>query len=161
MPISTPELASFTAPQIARLHVVALREQMQTAMHTALQEMEHVLQQQHVRPVGPWFAHHHRRPAETFDFDLCFPISGAIEPSGRVDNATIPPTQVLRSVYTGPYEGLPQAWPEFMSWIESHGYRTREDIFEVYAVGPRQERDPSQWQTVMNYPLADQGVAQS
>ena len=155
MPISTPEISSFEAPQIARLHVVTPRSEIQTAMQNAMHEMEHVLQQQHFRPTGPWFAHHHRRPTDTFDFDICFPISGSIEPSGRVENGAISATQVLRTVYTGSYEGLPQAWPQFAQWIEANGYKTREDVFEVYTLGPRAERDPARWQTELIYPLAN------
>ncbi|MDE3104373.1 MAG: GyrI-like domain-containing protein [Acidobacteriota bacterium] len=128
-------------------------------MQAALQEMSAGLQAQGVPPSGAWFAHHHRRPAETFDFDVCFPVATPLAPAGRVECITLPATEVVRTYYRGPYHQLPAAWPEFMQWIESNGIAVRDDIFEVYTVGPQQNPDPAQWQTEFNCPLAA-GTAQ-
>jgi effector-binding domain-containing protein len=153
--IETPQKATFGAVSVARLHIVTPREQIQQSMHGALGEVTDLLKEQGIPVTGPWFAHHHRRPTDTFDFDVCFPIAGTIQPSGRVENGETPATEVLRTVYRGPYDGLPRAWPEFVEWIEANEYKTRGDAYEVYTVGPREESDPANWQTEMNYPLAD------
>lgn len=153
--IETPQRATFGPMSVARLHVVTPREQIQQAMHSALDEISALLKEQGAPPTGPWFAHHHRKPTGTFDFDVCFPIAKPINPSGRVENGEIPATAVLRTVFRGNYDGLSRAWPEFVEWIEANGYKTREDAFEAYTVGPSEERDPANWQTEMNYPLAD------
>ena len=66
---------------------------------------------------------------------------------------------VVRTAYHGPYERLPQAWPQFLEWIKAHGHTTREDAFEVYSIGPRDNPDPDAWQTDLIYPLASDTAA--
>jgi effector-binding domain-containing protein len=153
MLIETPTRAEFAARTVARIHVVTPRAEIQSAMHGAIHEIVAALKTQGIAPSGAWFAHHHRRPTETFDFDVCFPVSTPISPAGRVESADIPKTDVVRAVYRGPYERLPQAWPEFVHWITENGYKTRPDAFEVYTIGPQQDADPQHWQTEMNWPL--------
>lgn len=154
MLIETPQKTTFAPVRVARLHVVTPRDKIQQAMQQAIHEVTTLLREQGVTPAGPWFAHHHRKPTDTFDFDVCFPISQAIRPVGRVESGDIPATEVLRTVYRGPYDKLHLAWPEFVEWIEMNGYKTRQDAFEVYSVGPKEQPDPANWRTEMNYPLA-------
>lgn len=156
MLIEIPQKVTFGAVQVARLHVVTPREQIQQAMQEAIREVTSLLREQGVSPAGPWFAHHHRKPTSTFDFDVCFPTERLIQPAGRVETGNIPATEVLRTIYRGSYDKLHLAWPEFVEWIEINGYKTREDAFEVYSIGPNEERNPANWQTEMNYPLVQQ-----
>ena len=50
-------------------------------------------------------------------------------------------------------EGLVTAWGEFMDWIAAQGHAPREDLWEVYVVGPESGLDASEWRTELNRPL--------
>ena len=58
------------------------------------------------------------------------------------------------TVYHGPYEGLPEAWGEFMDWIEKSGLSTAPDLYECYLTNPEENPDPATWRTELNRPLA-------
>jgi effector-binding domain-containing protein len=61
---------------------------------------------------------------------------------------------VARTVYHGPYEGLPGAWPELDAWISAQGRKPAGFLWEVYLAGPESSADPAQWRTELNRPLA-------
>ncbi len=158
MPIERPHVGRFGPFDVVLVHVETPRAAIQNAMRAALHEITTALEAQHVAPAGAWFAHHHRRPTDTFSFDVCFPVTQPLALSGNLQHALVPETEVVRTAYHGPYEGLPEAWPEFRSWIHSHGHKTRGDAFEVYSIEPREHPEPEAWQTDLLYPLV-QGTA--
>lgn len=155
MPIERPHTGRLPARQVVYVPVLTPRAEMGQAIHAALTEISGTLQAQSVAPVGPWFAHHHRRPTETFEFAVCFPVSGTVELSGGLKAATLPEEHVVRTAFHGPYEGLPSAWPEFLDWVQKGGYAVRNDFYEVYSVGPREAKEPEAWQTDLILPLAE------
>jgi effector-binding domain-containing protein len=81
-------------------------------MDPAIQEIiKRHLTAQGMQTAGPMFSYHHRRPSDTFDFEIGFPVSKAIKPEGRVINSTLPAVKVVRSVYQGPYEAWRKRGP--------------------------------------------------
>ncbi|HEY2040511.1 MAG TPA: GyrI-like domain-containing protein [Edaphobacter sp.] len=152
--ISTPEIVDVPAQKIAFIRVNTPREQIVAGMHAGLDELGRVLKAQKVSPTGPWFTHHFRRPNETFDFRICFPIDGEIQPEGRVESGELTAATVARTIYSGGYEELGKGWGEFQSWIESKNLPTRDDLWERYLVGPEGDEDSSKWRTELNRPLA-------
>ena|SRR5256714_2237310 len=155
-----PYNARFEAQTVARIHVVTPRQEIQSAMMIAMGELSAALEAAGLSRTGPWFAHFHRRPSDTFDFDVCYPINKAIPYTGKVENAEIPATDVIRTVHHGDYAKLPQAWHDFVDWVSANGIQTREDGFEVYTVGPNENQDPDCWRTELNIPLATDEVNQ-
>lgn len=152
--ISTPEIVESPAQNIAFIHVVAPRQEVILAMNQGLEELGRVLREQKIKPVGAWFTHHLRRPSETFDYRLCFPVDEEVKSEGRVEAGVLEASTVARTVYLGDYSGLGKAWGEFQAWIVAHGYAMREDLWERYLVGPDASRSPSEWKTELNRPLA-------
>jgi effector-binding domain-containing protein len=138
----------------ACIAVVVPRNEIQTVMGPTIREVYAVLAEQGIAPAGPWFTHHRRRPTDTFDFDVCVPVSSPVAPAGRVKPGRLPAARVARAVYSGPYEGLAAAWGEFCAWIEANGHTPREDLWERYIVGPESSPDPAAWRTELNRPLA-------
>lgn len=63
-------------------------------------------------PQGPLFSYHHQMPSDVFDFEVGVPVDSSFEGKGRVAPGIIPASTVFRVVYTGPYEGLAEAWME-------------------------------------------------
>ena len=155
MAIERPHLGHFGGMRVVKVHVVTPRADIMQAMHSALEEISEALKTQNVTPAGGWFAHHYRRPTDTFDLDVCFPISEPLQLSGRLELEEIPEMEVIRTAHHGAYESLPNAWPEFLAWNSDHGYKVRADIFERYAVGPRQTQDPEGWHTDLICPLQE------
>lgn len=152
--ISTPEVVESAAQLVAYVHVTVSRAGMQAALHAGLKELSEVLSAQKIAPAGPWFTHHIRRPHETFDFRICFPVEAVVAQTGRVYPGEMEPVRVVRAVYHGNYDGLGAAWGEMMRWVDENGYETREDLWERYVVGPETSKRPEEWRTELNRPLA-------
>lgn len=66
-----------------------------------------------------------------------------------------PAMKAATTTYCGPYEGLPQAWGEFMGWIKAQGLKPAMDLYECYVTGPHSGPDPSTWRTELIRPLLD------
>jgi effector-binding domain-containing protein len=89
-----------------------------------------------------------------WDFEICLPVARPIQPAGRVVPGTLRAARVARTVYHGPYEGLPDAWREFDDWIRAQGHAATGEFWEVYLVGPESGAAPAEIQTQLNRPLA-------
>lgn len=151
--IETPRIVESESIPIAKLYAKVPTREIQSQMGALLRELGDELQHQQVKPVGPWFTHHFQRPAEFFDFEVCFQVERPITANGRVEPGEWPAMKVVRTVYTGPYQGLVAGWGEFMQWIEQEKLSISEEIWERYLVGPDSESDPGKWQTELNRPL--------
>ena len=153
--IDTPEIAQSIARQVAMIRLTVPTSQIRTVMGPGIREVYETLAAQRLSPAGPWLTHHVRRPTEVFDFAICVPVTTPVAPAGRVQPGVLPAATVARTVYRGPYEGLAVAWGELMRWIEAEGHTPREDLWEIYAVGPESGQDASAWRTDLNCPLVD------
>ncbi|MDR3617000.1 MAG: GyrI-like domain-containing protein [Candidatus Obscuribacterales bacterium] len=167
MPItlSTPQIIKTKARHIAFIHVVVPRvasadklpantEAMKDAIHCAFQELFPVLQAQNIEVTGPWFAHHLRKPTDTFDFEISLPVSSAVTPVGRIEACISPVLDAVQTIYTGPYEGLPDAWHSFLDWTKKNGHNLAEHFYEIYTKGPGQSVESPHYQTELIGPLA-------
>ncbi|MEZ5328271.1 MAG: YciI family protein [Verrucomicrobiales bacterium] len=79
-----PEIVQTGKQTIACIAIVVARGKIQSVMGPGLHELIGTVTAQGIEITGPWFAHHRRRPTDTFDFDICVPVSSAVEPAGRV-----------------------------------------------------------------------------
>ena len=152
--ITTPEIVESPEQKIVFIHVTIPRAEIMQAMHSGLGELSAALKSQGVAPTGPWFTYHLRRPTETFDFRICFPVDKDVRPEGRAEMGSLEAARVVRAIYSGDYSGLGAAWGEFVSWIETNNLKTRDDLWERYLVGPESGAGPEGWRTELNRPLA-------
>ncbi len=153
--IETPQITQSLAQRTAFIPLVVPRSEIQTVMGPAIQEVYGAVIGQGLQPAGPWFTHHRCRPGENFDFKVSVPVDSAVTPTGRVQAGERTPRKVARTVYHGGYEGLGEAWGEFLDWIEAQGLQPAEDLWEVYLVGPESGPDDSTYRTELNRPLLD------
>lgn len=154
--ISTPQIMRTSAQPAAVIRLTIPRAAMMTEFGPALEEILTILSAQFVEPAGPAFAHHLGMSPDVFDFELGLPIHGAITNEGRVRLGELPArARVAHTVYTGGYEGLPQAWGEFSDWMQAQGLKQAEDLWEIYAYGPQSNPDPKTWRTELFRPLVD------
>ena len=153
--IEKPQVIETAAQQVATIHIETPRSQMQHVMGPGVAETMAAAKAQGIGPTGPWFAHHLKMTPESFDFDICVPVSAPVTAVGRVKPWMRPVLKVVRTVYHGPYEGLGDAWHEFGEWIEANGYKTAGDLYECYLVGPESSSNPADWRTELSRPVIE------
>jgi effector-binding domain-containing protein len=151
--IDNPQIVQTTAHQAAIIRLTIPRNEMMKTFGPAVQELMSTLADQGVKPVGAVFAHHLRMPPDMFDFELGVEVAAPVKAAGRVKPGQLPAAKVARTVYHGPYDGLPDGWGEFVRWMKANGHEQAEDLWEVYQVGPQSSPDPADWQTELNRPL--------
>jgi len=151
--IDPPHITDVAAQTIAFIPITVPRDQIQEVMGPGIQEVMAAVNAQGIPITGPWFTHHLRMSPGIFDFKICFPVASPVTPVGRVQAGERRAAKVARTIYHGPYEGLGDAWGEFIDWIESQGLSPAEDLWECYAAGPESSSDPADWRTELNRPL--------
>lgn len=152
--LTTPEIAQASAQPSAIIRITIPRDEIQHAMGPGYQELIATLAAQGIAPAGPWYTHHLRMHPEVFDFELGVPIAAQLTAVGRVIHGQLPAITVIRTVYQGGYESLPDAWGEFDTWIAAQGHTTRPDLWERYIAGPESSSDPANWRTELSRELA-------
>jgi effector-binding domain-containing protein len=153
--IDEPQVLQFQAQDIAFIRITVARGEIQDVMGSGYRELIDALDEQGVTPAGAWFNHHLKMDPQVFDFALSVPLASPISASGRVRPGVLPAAKVARTVYHGPYEGLPDAWGEFSAWIASQGLNPRPDLWECYLTEPESNPDAAMWQTELNQPLME------
>jgi len=151
--IATPQIIQTSLQEAAVIHLTIPRSEMMKVFGPAVGELMTTLAAQGVEPVGSVFAHHLKMSPDTFDFELGVKVSSPANASGRVKPGQLPAAKVARTIYSGPYEGLPAAWGEFTDWMKANGHKQAEDLWEVYSVDPHSTPDPAGWRTELNRPL--------
>ncbi|MGH9195967.1 MAG: GyrI-like domain-containing protein, partial [Acidimicrobiia bacterium] len=153
--LDTPKITQTTAQLTAIIHLTIPRHEMQNVFGPGIGELMAAIAAQGVAPAGPLFAHHLKMAPDIFDFELGVPVSTPVAAAGRVKPGQWLAMKVARTVYHGPYEGLPAAWGELMAWIEAEGHTPAPDLWECYVAGPQSSPDPATWRTELNRPLTD------
>lgn len=151
--IDTPQIITTAVQQAAVIHLVIPRSEIRHVMGPGLKELYSTLAAQGIKPAGPWFSHHRTMQPETFDFEICVPVSSPVTASGRVAPGELRAATVARTVYHGGYEGLSDGWAKLMAWIGENGHSAAPDLWEVYVTGPESSPDPATWRTELNRPL--------
>lgn len=151
--IDTPQITRSDERLTAIIRLTIPREQIRDVMGPAIGEVMGAVAAQGMTPAGPVFSHHLRMDPAVFDFEVGVPVASPISPAGRVTGGRLPATQVARTVYQGPYEGLGGAWGEFGAWIKAQGHEPAANLWECYVSGPESNPDPSTWRTELNRPL--------
>ena len=153
--LTAPEITTTNVEEAAVIRLTVPHSEMRKVFGPAVGELMAALAAQGVKPVGAVFAHHLKMSPDTFDFELGVRVSAPVQAAGRVKPGQLPAVKVARTVYSGPYEGLPSAWGEFNKWMKANGHEQAENLWEVYSVGPQSSPDPANWRTELNRPLAN------
>jgi effector-binding domain-containing protein len=148
-----PEVVELDEQPTAVIRLTVPRSEMRSVMGPGVGELFSTCAAQGIAPTGPWFTHHFRMDPEVFDFEIGVPVAQAVVPTRRVVGGRLPAARVARAVYSGPYEGLAEAWGSLDRWIREQGHTAQGMLWEVYAVGPESGTDTSKWQTVLHRPL--------
>lgn len=149
-----PSIVETTELPTVVIHLVIPGRDMPKYMDPAIQEILKTLKEQGLHSAGPMFSYHHRRPSDTFDFEIGFPVAKAIKPTGRVVNGSLPAEKVVRSVYQGPYDGLGGAWGELQDWVRERKLAETGRFWECYLDNPEEVKDPKAYRTELNWVTA-------
>lgn len=149
--ITPPEITTTTEQATASIHLVIPAKEMGRYMDPAIQEILKVIAEQGIHIMGPMFSYHNRRPSDTFDFEIGFPVSGVVREEGRVRNSTLPAAQVARAVYQGPYEHLGEAWRTLQTWVREQQLPESGRFYERYLNHPDEVTDPKDYRTELNW----------
>jgi len=152
--IETSRILQTTAQQAAVIHLKIPKAQIQNVMGPGLGELMAAIAAQGVKPAGAWFDHHFKIADDSWDFEICAPVSAPVAAAGRVKPGQRPAMKVAQTVYHGPYEGLGEAWGEFLDWISTNGHSPAQDLYQCYVAGPESGPDPARWRTELTKPLA-------
>lgn len=153
--ITPPEVITTQEIATAVIHLLIPCQDMGKQMDPAIQEVIKIISSQDVQIAGPMFSYHRRRPSDTFDFEIGFPVAKAIKEEGRVKNSKLPAARVVRSVYQGPYEGLAQAWPAVQQWVRANGHGEAGRFWESYLNNPDEVKDPKDYRTELNWIISN------
>ena len=153
--IEPPQIVHTPAEPVAAIHVEAPRSEIQRVMGPSIGEVMAAANEQGIGPTGPWFTHHLTMTPESFNLDICVPVSSPVRAIGRVKPWERPALKVVRTVYHGAYEGLGGAWHEFGEWVEANGYKTAADLYECYLVGPESSSNPTDWRTELSRSIVE------
>lgn len=151
--LDTPQITETAARHTAVIHLTIPREEIRNVMGPGIGEVLAAVAAQGLEPTGPWFTHHFRMDPDTFDFEVGVPVTTPVAPVGRVKPGEWPTLRVAQTVYSGPFEGLGDAWCEFEAWIVANGHTSAPDLWESYVVGPESSPDPANWRTEFSRPL--------
>ncbi len=151
--LDKPQIVQTQAQPAAAIRLTIPRAEMQSVMGPAIAEVMAAISAQGIAPAGPVFAHHLKMDPDIFDFEVGIPVMTPVSAEGRVIPSSLPAATAARTVYHGPYEGLPAAWDEFMEWIATEGHDSAPDLWECYLVHADSNPDPAAWRTELNRPL--------
>ena len=152
--LTTPSLITTTAQPFACIHLIIPRQDMGRMMDPAIQEVLQVMAAEGVRPAGPLVCLHNRRPTDTFDFLIGFPVAQRITEQGRVRNGELPAVTVVRAEHQGPYEHLASAWQQLQTWVQAQQLNTTERFWEAYLNDPSTVAGPLDYRTELNWVVA-------
>lgn len=152
--LETPTLIDSPEQLVAYVHQDIAREQIRHVMGPSIQEVMGVVAAQGVGAAGAWLCHHANLDPARFNFRICVPVQKPVTPTGNVQAGVLAKTRALRTVYTGPYEGLGDAWGEFTNLAKSLAHSVGPSFWEVYLAGPESGSDSSKFRTQLNWTIA-------
>ena len=149
--ITPPEVITTKEIITATIPLMIPCQDMGKYMDPAIQEVIQAITGQGSSIAGPMFSYHHRRPSDTFDFEIGFPVAKAIKEEGRVVNGKLPAVQVVCTVYQGPYDNLGQAWGALQQWVREQKLPETGRFWESYLNNPDEVKDPKEYRTELNW----------
>lgn len=151
--LDEPQLIQTEAQPSAVIRLSIPRDQIRDVMGTAMQEVIRTVIAQGIGPAGPLFSHHSRMEPEMFHFEVGVPVRSEVQPTGRVVASELPAARVMRTIYHGGYEGLGEAWGEFIGQLEAAGHQLAPNLWECYLTNPEETPDTADYQTELNRPI--------
>jgi effector-binding domain-containing protein len=94
------------------------------------------LKDQPAQPAGPAFAIYYNMDMTALDVEAGFPVSTPVPGKGEIQAGEIPGEMFAICHYTGPYNGLWQAYDDLAKFVIDRGYAPSGVAYEWYLNGP-------------------------
>ena len=149
-----PKIIECEELQTAVIHLTVPRANIADVIDVAVSELTKAFVLHGSHPAGPLYSFHWQPPTDTFDFEVGFPVSQSIQPTGRIKMSRLPAGRVATTIYKGRYEGLAVAWSKFCGHLEAGGLMCGKSSWEYYLVGAESADSPEEFVTQLFKPLA-------
>lgn len=165
MPLSDPEIIDFPGfPTAVVRFADHPMDQMHVAMDTAFTALKAAMDRGEVQPSGPAFARYESTPGATATFETGFPLDAPLAEPVAVEGAEIvpselPATRLAIAKHTGSYDGLGQAWQDFLAAVRAQGLTPGLPFWEAYDTEPGPDVDPAELITGLAVPVSGPGDA--
>lgn len=87
------------------------------------------------------------------DIEAGLPVSGSPVPEGRVNVIQTYKGKTVTMNHYGTYGNLHESWNLLEEYVKENNLKILSYPFEVYVIGPFQERDSSKWLTKIYFPI--------
>lgn len=99
-------------------------------------------------PIGPAFSRYNSAFGETVDIEAGFPVAEPLTREHAAGDITVvaselPAGLLATAKYRGAYDGLGDAWGEFLEAVKTEGYELLLPYWEAYDTEPTPETDPA------------------
>lgn len=91
------------------------------------------------------------------DFEGGVVVRGPVATTDRLRESELPDGPAAVTLHTGPYDRLCDAYDVLNTWLAVGEWERSGPSWEVYLTDPREERDPSKWQTRIVIPIRRKG----
>jgi DNA-binding transcriptional MerR regulator len=92
---------------------------------------------------------------ERGDATLFFPVTGEIQPVGRVGPISVPEAELAVIVHNGSHDVLDRAYGALATYVSEHALAVDGLLREYYLIGPPDTDDESVWRTEIGWPIFD------
>jgi effector-binding domain-containing protein len=138
----------------AAVHAEVPIEELRTVFDRGVADVVRVAAAQGVAITGPPFGFYPRKPTDTVEVVVGFPVSAPVTPDSDVIPFELPAGRVVTGIHVGPYEDLEASYRKLTGWVAAQGLSLADHMWESYLTDPRAEPDPATWQTRITCPLA-------
>ncbi len=103
--------------------------------------------------VGGPYALYHNMDMQNLDVEMGFPVAGPVPGKDTVQYRVLPAARVATCLYTGPYDGIHEAYGALQKWMAEQGVQPGATMFDWYLNDPSQVK-PEQLLTRIAWVLA-------
>lgn len=132
----TVQFADLQAQDAAVVRAHVTQDDLADFLGKAFDEVVRTAAEQGLSLEGPPFGRYLPTGDRDFDAEVGFPVSGPVEPSGRVGPERLPAGTVARTLHVGGYDAVGAAYEAARSFIIDNGCEPTDAPWETYLDGP-------------------------
>ncbi len=125
------------------------------AMSKMYDELYAALKKAKVEPKGAAFALFPSYSEESMEMVCAVPVDAGAKLPAKYPVQQTPGGQAIKVAHTGPYDKLEEVHNQINKFIEFRDLEITGAPYEVYVIGPMQEKDPSKLVTEVYYPVKE------
>jgi len=115
-------------------------------------KIETYLAQNGLQTVYAPFVVYYNMDMDALDIDAGFPVAAGLSGQDDIQANELPAGKVLTSIYTGPYEGMQEAYAAIDAFAHEHSVKRKGMVYEFYHNDPT-TTPPDQLITEIVFPL--------